>query len=76
MTDRLLKADPKTTQSSLLGHYICNGIEMWTGPLACLSLSSVDVVDKDQDSQSGIGSLLFLLPRCKSKLEELKDQDM
>ena len=45
-------------------------------PTSVLRLFSVDVVDKDQDSQSGIGSLLFLLPRCKSKLEELKDQDM
>ena len=35
---------------------------MWTGPLACLSLSSVVVVDKDPDSRSGIGSLLLLLP--------------
>ena len=28
---------------------MCNGIEMWTGPLACLR-----IVDKDQDSRSGI----------------------
>ena len=43
--------------------YKYNGIEMWTGPLACLSLSSVVVLDKDQGSQFGIGSLLFLFPR-------------
>ena len=43
----------------------CNGIEMWIGPLPCLSLSSVIVVDKDQDSQSGIGSLLLLFPGCE-----------
>ena len=30
--------------------YSCNGIEMRTGPLAFLSLSSVDVVEKAQDS--------------------------
>ena len=41
---------------------------MWTGPLACLSLSSVVVLDKDQGSRSGIGSLLLLLPRCERKL--------
>ena len=44
---------------------------MWTGPLACLSPSSVVVVDKDQGSQSGIGSLLLLFPKCERKLEEL-----
>ena len=40
---------------------------MWTGPLACLGLSSIDVLDKDQDSWSGIGSLLFLFPRMWKK---------
>ena len=45
---------------SFLDWHKCNGIEMWTGPLASLSLSSVVVLDKDQDSRSGIGSLLFL----------------
>ena len=48
---------------------------MQTGPLACLSLSSVDKVDKAQDSQSGIGSLLLLFPRCKWKLKDLKSCD-
>ena len=43
----------------------CNGIGVRTGPLACLSLSSVDVVDKDQDSRSGIGSLLLLFSGSK-----------
>ena len=43
----------------------CNGIGVQTGPLACLSLSSVDVVDKDQDSRSGIGSLLLLFSGSK-----------
>ena len=33
--------------------YVCNIIVMWTGPQACLSLSSV-VLDKDQGSQFGI----------------------
>ena len=39
--------------------YVCNIIVMWTGPQACLSLSSVVVLDKDQDSRSGIG-----FPKC------------
>ena len=52
----------------LLRGYTCNGIEMWT---ARLSLSSVVVVDKDQDYQSGIGSLLLLFPGCKWKVKEL-----
>ena len=26
--------------------YICNGLDDWTGSLACLSLSSVELVDK------------------------------
>ena len=47
---------------------------MRTGPLACISLSSVDVVDKAQDSQSEIRSLLLLFLRCKWKLKELPPQ--
>ena len=54
------------------GLNICNGIDMWTGPLAYLSLSSVDVLDKDQGSQSGIGSLLLLFTGFERKLKELK----
>ena len=40
----------------------CNGTDGWTGPLACLSLSSVSWVDKEQLPQSGIRPLpcLFL----------------
>ena len=49
----------------------CNRIETWTGPLAHLSLSDVVLLDKDQGSQSGIGSLLLLFPGCERKLEEL-----
>ena len=43
----------------------CNRIEMLTGPLACLCLSSFDLVDKNQDSQSGTWSLMLLFPGCK-----------
>ena len=51
--------------------FTCKEIEMWTGPLACQSLSTVILVDKDHDSRSGIGSLLLLFPGCEWKLEEL-----
>ena len=45
---------------------------MWRGPLVCLGQSSVVELDKDQDSQSGIGSLLFLFSGFERKLKELK----
>ena len=45
---------------------------MWTGPLAHLSLSSVDVVDKDQDFLSGIGVSTALVPRMKMKTQKVK----
>ena len=47
---------------SFLGWHKCDRIKMWTGPLACPSLSSLVVLEKDQNSWSGIGSLLFLFP--------------
>ena len=40
---------------------------MGTGPLACLSLSSIDVVDKDQDSRSGMWISTALVPKMKMK---------
>ena len=45
---------------------------MWTGPLACLSLSSVDVVDKDQVSQSGFWVSNVLVPQMKMKTQRVK----
>ena len=42
---------------------------MWTGPLARLSQSSVDVVDKDQDSRSGIWVPTARVPRMKMKTQ-------
>ena len=41
-------------------------------PTSGLSLSSVVVVDKDQDSWSGIWVSTALVPRMKMKLQELK----
>ena len=45
---------------------------MWTGPLACLSLSFVDVVDMDQDSRSGIWVSTALVPCKKMKTQRVK----
>ena len=42
---------------------ICNGCGCRTGPLACLSLSSVCWVDKGQLPQSGIGLQPVLFPK-------------
>ena len=48
----------------LFQYYIGNGGNC--GPLACLSMSSVVVLDKDQDSRPGIGSLLLLFLECET----------
>ena len=50
----------------------CNGTDGWTGPLACLSLSSVSCVDKGQLPRSGIWPLPVLFFPNDWKDEELK----
>ena len=45
---------------------------MWTGPLARLSLSSIDVVDKGQDFRSGIWVSTALVPWMKMKTQRVK----
>ena len=45
---------------------------MWTGPLACLSLSSVDVVDKDQVFRSGIWVSIALVPSDENETPRVK----
>ena len=45
---------------------------MWTGPLACLSLSSVIVVDKDQDSPVWNWVSTALVPRMQMKTRRVK----
>ena len=49
-----------SVQISWLIQNLCNGTDGWTGPLACLSLSSVSWVDKEQLPQSGIRPLPYL----------------
>ena len=45
---------------------------MWTGPLACLTLSSVIVVDKDQDSPVWNWVSTALFPRMQMKTRRVK----
>ena len=45
---------------------------MWTEPLGCLSLSSIDVVDKDKDSRSRIWVSTALVPRMEMKTLRVK----
>ena len=48
---------------SYMSEHICNGSDKRTGPLACLSLSSVWIVDKGQVPRSGIRPILLLFPK-------------
>ena len=45
---------------------------MWTGPLACLSLPSIIVVDKDQDSPVWNWVPTALVPRMQMKTRRVK----
>ena len=43
---RARPVDRASVSISSAGNNKCNGFNDWTGPLACLSLSSVELVDK------------------------------